>query len=182
MKRSRTAVLLLMSASPLLLSACTGDEETAREGLYTSVETCAQQTGDQATCQQAFDKAKAETDQDSPRFASREECAQGYDWDRCEERKDSNGHSFFGPMMAGFFMSQMMRNGAPMTGFQGSPAYQTRAGGWQRPDRGPTTGGVYSGGAGGSPKLLAVDSTPNRAVTVSRGGFGSSFSSRSAGG
>ena len=55
MKRSRPAALLLMSATPLLLTAC--DDDSTREGVYTSVETCTAQTHDAATCQQAFDKA-----------------------------------------------------------------------------------------------------------------------------
>lgn len=177
MKRSRTAALLLMSASPLLLTACQ-DDEVAREGLYTSVDACTTQTGDRATCQQAFDKSQAEAAKDAPQFASREECAKGYDWDRCVEQKDSNGHSFFGPMMAGFFLSQMMRGGAPMAGFTSGPAFRNGAGAWQRPD--PATGGVYSGGA--NRNMVPVNTTPDRAVTVNRGGFGSSFRGRSAGG
>ncbi len=182
MKRSRTAALLLMSATPLLLTACQGDDDVTREGLFTSVDSCAAQTGDRATCQQAFDKSQAEAAKDAPQFASREECAKNYDWDRCAEQKDSGGHSFFGPMMAGFFISQMMRNGSPMAGFNSGPAWRNSAGAWQRPD--PGTGGasgVYSGSRAGA-KMVPVTAAPDRAMTVTRGGFGSSFGSRSAGG
>lgn len=183
MKRSRTAALLLMSATPLLLTACQGEDEVAREGLYTSVDSCAAQTGDRATCQQAFDKSQAEAAKDAPQFASRQDCAQGgYDWDRCVEQKDSNGHSFFGPMMAGFFMSQMLRNGSPMSGFTSGPAFRNGAGAWERPDPSGARSGVYAGGMRPGTGMMPVSATPDRAVTVNRGGFGSSFSSRSSGG
>ncbi|WP_266170381.1 DUF1190 domain-containing protein [Dyella subtropica] len=178
MKRSRTATLLLMSTAPLLLTACSSNEETAREGLYTSVESCVSQTQDRATCQQAFDKATQDSAENSPHFATREECAAGYDWDRCEERRDSSGHSFFGPMMTGFFLSQMMRNGSPMTGFTSGPAFRDAGGQWQRPDQ--NYGGVYRN-TGGTPNMVPVSATPDRAITTSRGGFGSSSGERGGG-
>ncbi len=184
MKRSRTAALLLMGSLPLCLTAC-GDDEATREGLYTSVETCVAQTNDRATCEQAFAKAKADAEANAPRFASREDCAGNYDWDRCEEHRDSGGHSFFGPMMAGFFVSQMLRNGSPVAGFTGGPAFRNAAGQWQRPDPDDRRSGGSAAGAGGyagyrsgSPALVPVTATPDRAVTVSRGGFGSSFRGR----
>lgn len=183
MKRSRTAALLLMSSLPLYLTAC-GDDDTTREGLYTSVESCAAQTGDRATCEQAFAKAKTDAEQNGPRFANREECATTYDWDRCEERRDNTGHSFFGPMMTGFFLSQMLRNGSPMQGFTGGPAFRNSTGQWQQPDpndrRGSSgTSGYYGGYSGsGSRAMVPVSAVPDRAVTVSRGGFGSSFRGR----
>ena len=194
MKRSRTAALLLMGSMPLYLTAC-GDDEATREGLYTSVESCVAQTNDRATCQQAFANAASEAAEKGPHFDTRAECAANYDWDRCEERRDSGGHSFFGPMMTGFFLSQMLRNGTPMTGFTAGPAFRDTRGQWRRPDPaaapGPSYGGVtgsYSGGSpggyygssyrSGSSALVPVSTTPDRAVTVSRGGFGSSFRGR----
>jgi len=183
MKRSRTAALLLMGTVPLALTACSGDDQKAREGVYTSVESCVAQTQDRATCQQAFDKAQKDAADHGPRFASREECAAGYDWDRCQEHRDSSGHSFFGPLMTGFFLSQMMRNGSPMSGFTGAPAFRDASGQWKRPDP-SSSGGGYSGGvyrSGASPALVPVASTPDRAVTVSRGGFGASGGERGGG-
>lgn len=183
MKRSRTAALLLMSSLPLCLTAC-GDDEATREGLYTSVDACVAQTQDRPTCEQAFAKAKTDAEQNGPRFNSRQECAANYDWDRCEERRDSGGHSFFGPLMAGFFVSQMLRNGSPTPGFTGGPAFRSANGQWQQPDpndRRSTGGAAGTGGyySSGSRAMVPVSATPDHATTVSRGGFGSSSSGRS---
>jgi uncharacterized protein YgiB involved in biofilm formation len=170
MKRSRTAALLLMSATPLLLTAC--DDDSTREGVYTSVESCTAQTHDAATCQQAFDKAKKDAAQNSPQFASRDTCEVDYGTGKCEQRTDSGGHSFFGPLMTGFFISQMLRGGSPMTGFSSSPAFRTSGGQWQRPDD-----SVYRSGGGGAyagaRAMTPISSAPDTAVTSSRGGFGS---------
>ena len=62
MKRSKTTALLLMGAAPLLFTACepgppTGQPDAVQEGLYTSVERCAEATGDAATCRAASDHA-----------------------------------------------------------------------------------------------------------------------------
>jgi uncharacterized protein YgiB involved in biofilm formation len=71
MKRSRTAALLLMSASPLLLTAC-GVEDVNTEGLYTSVDKCVEQTNDRYTCEEAFNQALAKAETDAPKYESRE--------------------------------------------------------------------------------------------------------------
>lgn len=173
MKRSQTAVLLLMSTAPLLLTAC-DSESAAREGLYTSVEACVAQTNDSSTCQQAFAKAQQEAATTAPRFANREACEASYGKEQCAERTDGASHSFFGPLMTGFFLSQMLRNGSPMNGFNSAPAFRDSNGGWQRPASG--AGGVYRSGA--ATAMVPVNTTPNRAVTTSRSGFGRFGSSR----
>lgn len=179
MKRSRTAALLLMSASPLLLTACDRSESASREGLYTSVEACVAQTNDSSTCRQAFASAQQEAVATAPRFANREECEASYGKEQCAARSDGTNQSFFGPLMTGFFLSQMMsRNGAAMNGFNSAPAFRDRHGGWQRPATG--AGGVYRGGVGTA--MVPVNATPNRAVTSSRAGFGTSGSRRGNGG
>ncbi|WP_266159836.1 DUF1190 domain-containing protein [Dyella silvatica] len=183
MKRSRTAALLLMSSAPLLLTACDQDEQAAREGLYTSVDACVAQTNDRSTCQQAFDKAKSDAAESAPRFSSREQCEASYGKEQCAERSEGN-HSFFGPLMTGFFLSQMMRGSSPMNGFTSGPAFRDNSGGWQRPasPNSPAgAGGVYRG-AGGGTAMVPVNATPDRAVTVSRSGFGASAGERGAGG
>lgn len=180
MKRSKTAALLLMSAAPLLLTAC-DSESPAREGLYTSVEACVAQTNDSNTCQLAYAKAEQETATTAPRFANREECEASYGTEKCAERSDGASHSFFGPMMTGFFLSQMLsRNGAPMNGFKSGPAFRDSTGGWQRPATGGAAGGVYRGSA--RTAMVPISATPNRAVTSSRSGFGTSGHSRGIGG
>ncbi|KZC35341.1 hypothetical protein RHOFW510R12_31230, partial [Rhodanobacter sp. FW510-R12] len=163
MKRSRTAALLLMSTAPLLLTACDRSESASREGLYTSVEACVAQTNDSATCRQAFAKAQQDATASAPRFANREACEASYGKEQCAERSDGANHSFFGPLMTGFFLSQMMsRNGVAANGFNSAPAFRDSNGGWQRPAAG--AGGVYRGGTGTA--MVPVNATPNRAVTV----------------
>jgi len=177
MKRSKTAALLLMSAAPLLLNACDRSESASREGLYTSVEACVAQTNDSATCKQAFDKAQKDAATTAPRFANREECEAKYGKEQCAERNDGANHSFFGPLMTGFFLSQMLRNGSPMSGFNSAPAFRDSNGGWQQPA--PGGAGVYRNGASGA--MVPVNATADRAVTTSRSGFGSSGNSRGVG-
>jgi uncharacterized protein YgiB involved in biofilm formation len=180
MKRSKTAALLLMSAAPLLLTAC-DSESPAREGLYTSVEACTAQTNDSYTCQQAYAKAEQQAVTTAPRFANREECEASYGKEKCAERSDGASHSFFGPLMTGFFLSQMLsRNGAPMNGFNSGPAFRDSNGSWQRPATGGATGSVYRGGS--RTAMVPISATPNRAVTTSRSGFGTSGHSRGFGG
>jgi uncharacterized protein YgiB involved in biofilm formation len=177
MKRSRTVALLLMSAAPLMLTSCS--EDASSEGLYTSIDACVEQTNDRYTCQEAFDQAKKQAEVASPRYASREECIAAHGAEQCEQRSDGAGHSFFMPMMTGFLLGQMLRGGQS-AGFAGSPAYRDRAGNWQRPASAPA-GGVYRPGSVGSTAMVPVNAQPNRAPTVSRGGFGSSNSERGAG-
>ncbi len=175
MKRSKTVILVMMSTAPLALTAC--NNETTREGLYTSVDTCAAQTSDRAACQQAFDQARQQADSGSVRYASREECIAAHGAEQCEQRRDANGHSFFMPFMTGFLLSQMMRGNQP-AGLRSTPAYRDGAGNWQRP---ADTGGVYRGGQG-STAMAPIRAQPNVAPTVTRGGFGSSSNSRSSNG
>ncbi len=178
MKRSRTAALLLMSAAPLMLTACGSDDATS-EGLYTSVDACVEQTNDRYTCQEAFAQATAKAETESPRYESREDCIAAHGEGQCEQRKTSTGHSYFMPMMTGFLLGQMLRGGQS-AGFAGNPAYRDRAGNWQRPAPG-AAGGVYRAGSAGA-AMAPINAQPNKAPTVSRGGFGSSSSSRSSSG
>jgi uncharacterized protein YgiB involved in biofilm formation len=174
MKRSKKAALLLMGTAPLLFTACEREAKT-QEGLYTSVEACAAQTHDITTCREAFKQAQQQSAEQGPKYASREQCAQEYSAERCVEQRDHQGHSFIGPLMTGFFLSQML-NGNRMAGFNAAPAYQDRQSQWQRPAAGAGAGAATS--LRGNQTMTHIGATPNRAVTVSRGGFGSSSGAR----
>lgn len=190
MKRSKTTALLLMSSVPLLLTACSREPEVeVREGLYTSVEACTTATGDPSACRQAFEAAQAQAADSAPQYASREQCAQDYDADKCVQQRTSAGTSFFGPMMMGFFMGQMLNGGsrglapgqAPQAP-QSAPAYQDRNKGWARATPAPAgSGGLNTASRIGTGKaaLQPTGLQPNAAPTVSRGGFGSSARGRS---
>ena len=163
-----------MSAAPLMLTACT--DETLREGLYTSVDDCAAQVGDLSACQDAMAKAKVEAEETAPRYASIEECVAEHGTDACTARRDSSGHGYFMPLMTGYILAQLFR-GNQAAGVRGSPAFRDRSGNWQRPAAG--AGGVYRNG--GARSMVPISAQPNRAPTVTRGGFGSSGSQRSSG-
>ena len=144
MKRSRTTALLLMSAAPLLFTACSKQESVqTQEGLYTSVEACTEATGDPSSCRTAFAEAQKQSADAAPKYASRAECEAEYNAEQCVEQKTSTGHSFIGPMMMGFFMSQMLSNrgGAGLAQAPAAaPAYQDKAKGWARPAPGGSGG------------------------------------------
>lgn len=179
MKRSKTTALLLMSAAPLLFTACQLEPQgQLREGIYTSVESCAGATGDSSSCQQAFESAQQQAADTAPQYATREACEQDYSADQCAPQQTRAGTSFFGPMMAGFFMSQMLQGraaGAAAAAPSAAPAFRDKANGWAR----PTGPGVAGTGRAG---LTPINSQPNRAVTASRGGFGDNSRKRTTSG
>ena len=183
MKRSRTTALLLMSAAPLLFTACQKEDAVqVQEGLYTSVEACSEATGDPSACRTAFAAAQQQAADAAPKYASKEECAKEYPAEQCVQQTTSAGGSFIGPMMMGFFMSQMLNSGrgAVAAPPAAQPAFKDKANGWAKPAPGGT-GGLNTGSGIGAGKagLAPVTSQPNRAVTASRGGFGGNSRGRS---
>lgn len=186
MKRSKTTALLLMSTAPLLFSACQREQPVqVQEGLYTSVESCVEAIADPSSCRIAFEQARQQSADAAPKYGSRAECEKDYSADQCVEQRTTAGHSFIGPMMAGFFMSQML--GANRAGLApqspAAPAFRDKANGWARPAPGGTGGlNTASGIGAGKSGLAPISNTPNRATTVSRGGFGASSGGRSSGG
>jgi len=186
MKRSRTTALLLMSAAPLLFTACQKEPEVkVQEGLYTSVEACTEATGDPSSCRNAFAEAQKQAADAAPKYASKEACEKDYKPEQCVQQHTSAGTSFIGPMMMGFFMSQMLSNrgGLAPQAPASAPAYQDKNAGWARPAPGGTGGlNTASGIGAGKAGLAPVTSEPNRAVTASRGGFGNTSARRSTSG
>ena len=182
MKRSKATALVLMSAVPLLLTACQKEETVqVQEGLYTSVEACSEATGNPSSCREAFATAQKQSADAAPKYASKEECAKEYPAEQCVQQQTSAGTSFIGPMMMGFFMSQMLngsRAGAVAAPPAAQPAFKDNANGWAKP---AGTGGMNtaSGIGAGKAGLAPVSSEPNRAVTASRGGFGARSGGRS---
>ena len=185
MKRSKTTALLLMSAVPLLLTAC-GKEEAVQvqEGLYTSVQACSDATGDPSACRTAFANAQAQSADTAPQYASTEECAKDYPAEDCQPQRTSAGTSFIGPMMMGFFMGQMLNGagrGQVAQAPQSAPAYKDNKQGWAKPAAPSSTGGLNTASRIGAGKagLAPTGLQPNAAPTMSRGGFGSTARSRS---
>ena len=177
MKRSRHVGLVLMGASPLLLTAC-APENSSEEGLYTSVEACVAQTGDETSCRQAHDQAQREFSQSAPRYATREECIAVHGADQCQQVGQQHGGSIFMPLLAGYVMGRML-SGGNVAGLRSAPAFRDRNGGWQRPAA--AAGGVYRQGAIGQRAMAPIQMAPNQAPTVTRGGFGNQDRRRSSG-
>ena len=175
MKRSRTTALLLMSTAPLLFTACQKEESVqVQEGLYTSVEACSEATGNPSSCREAFATAQKQSADAAPKYASKEECAKEYPAEQCVQQHTTAGTSFIGPMMMGFFMSQML-NGSRAGAVAAQPAFKDKANGWAKPAATPGgSGGLNTGSRIGAGKagLAPVSAEPTRAVTASRGGFG----------
>jgi uncharacterized protein YgiB involved in biofilm formation len=186
MKRSKTTALLLMSAAPLLFTACQREPQVqTKEGLYTSVESCTEATGDPSSCRNAFAQATQQAADQAPKYASHAECAKEFPAEQCVQQHTSAGGSFIGPMMMGFFMSQMLNNRGAGLAQQpaAAPAYQDKQNGWSRPAPAGTGGlNTASGIGAGKAGMAPINATPNRAMTVSRGGFGRSSGSRTSSG
>jgi|GEM_PF-87235 len=134
-KRSRTTALLLMSTAPLWLTACQSEQAKTEEALYTSVESCIEATGEPSTCRVAFRQASEQAAEAAPQYASVEECSKDYPADQCVPQKTASGHSFIGPMMAGFFLSRMLSGlGGNNTPPPAQPAYRDNTNAWAKPE------------------------------------------------
>lgn len=202
MKRSSKTQLLLMSVAPLLLAAC-NDQDPQVAGAsaasastaatapaadpeivnhqYQTVDECTKAGNPQDVCQKAFEQSKQFASDAAPHFDSRDACVNQYGIDRCEERHDSSGNSFWGPMMAGFMLSQILNSGQPTYVVHPQPIYQRVGGGYYVP-----SSGGWGSSAGRSSSYTGTTSgwTPSNStagsnvVTASRGGFGSVAAAR----
>ncbi|MBN8885593.1 MAG: DUF1190 domain-containing protein [Rudaea sp.] len=184
MKRSRALTLVLMAPAPLLVAGCDNTpDDQMRKGFYTDVAACTADGNAADVCQRAHDGAEKANVANAPKFKTKEECIAEFG-ELCRERSNESG--FWSPLMTGFLISQMLSPGRPSY-FDASPVYRLRSGQYaQFDDRrdGYGSSGGYSGSYGSSGSSTArsyrsVDITPNRAVTVSRSGFGSVAAARS---
>jgi uncharacterized protein YgiB involved in biofilm formation len=88
------------------------------------------------------------------------------------------------PLMAGFMLSQVLAPNRPPAYLDATPIYRSRDGQYvetwrNRDDRGGVSGRGWSTAADAGARLRSVDVPPNRAITVSRSGFGSMSAARS---
>lgn len=168
MKRSRQLALIAMTQVPLLLAGC-GEEEKLRQGFYTSVEACKSDGNSDEVCAKAMQAAAEAHAKESPRFASRDECIRNYG-DNCAENPQQ--HGVWMPLLTGFMLSQLLHGGRAPAYMGANPVYRTpdgRYNEWYRnPDGSPAAAGFR--------QMRAVEVAPNRAVTLSRSGFGSNGS------
>jgi uncharacterized protein YgiB involved in biofilm formation len=175
MKRSSTAALLLMGATPLFLSACGGSQDQQiKEQSYPTVAACTSAGNTPADCERAFDQAQAAANSAAPHYKTREECIQQFGPDQCQERTDDRQGSFWGPLMTGFILGRIL-NGGGASYYGSVPLYRQRDGQDYRPASG--VGGSWASG-GYSSAHATADAAGSRAITASRGGFGSESAAR----
>ncbi|WP_347260940.1 DUF1190 domain-containing protein [Rudaea sp.] len=184
MKRSRALTLVLMAPAPLLLAGCdSAPEETLRKGFYTDVAACEKDGNAADVCQRALDNATKANEANAPKFKTKEECIAEFG-DLCRERVVHDGasqSSMWTPLMTGFLISQLMSPRYPAGYYDVAPIYRFRNGQYTQygDERGSGLGGAASGGGSTARSYRSVDIAPNRAVTVSRSGFGSVAAARS---
>jgi len=183
MKRSTTATLLLMSIAPLMLTAC--DDPQAQNQAqaqaeapapaqiqsqaFKTIDDCTHAGNTPAECQTAFNQAQTNATAAAPHYATRDDCIRQFGPDMCQERSGSEG-SFWGPLMTGFMISHMLGSSSPS--YYGSVPVYTQS------------NGQFYSSTGSRGSYGSVVSTPassdagTRAITASRGGFGSESAAR----
>jgi uncharacterized protein YgiB involved in biofilm formation len=119
-KRStRVALVLMVPATGLLLTACSPEPETPAV-VYSSVQECQEKNPDanaKEQCLTDYQQAAALHPKVAPKYETLQECEADFGAQRCEIAPDrqpgygygygSSGHSFFMPMMMGYMASQM---------------------------------------------------------------------------
>ena len=180
MKRSRALTLVLMAPIPVLLAGCDDTpQDMTRKGFYTDIAACEKDGNAHDVCQKALDSASNLHANNAPKYKTRDECIAEFG-ELCRERTNESG--FWSPLMTGFLLSQLLSPGRPVSYLDSSPIYRLRNGGYTQydPSWSSGSGGGYSSyGTSTTRGYQSVSVTPNRAVTVSRSGFGSVASARS---
>ena len=194
MKRTRKLALTsLMAMGGVSLTAC-GDQpnvtiadqgRTVDAFTYQSLQDCKDknEVPDDA-CDTGMKQAKAEESAES-RYADSKTCEDVYGPGQCVPRGQAGGGSFWGPLVTGFVVGQMMNGG-----WGGGGLYRDwRGGGYYSRGGGPvttdySTGRTQIGQRSFDPpdKMQAPSKQMSRAGVISRGGFGGRMSSRSYGG
>lgn len=153
------------------------DAETGRV-IYSRAECRAVAQVSLADCEGAYDTALASHEHIAPRFDSRFQCDQQFG--TCYT--DPHNAAFWIPPMAGVLVGYRERDDATGSGAGGYrhrytgalPLYRERGGDFLNPhgNRVSAKSGIVRGKAGDT-------IAPNRAITISRSGFGSTSSARS---
>jgi uncharacterized protein YgiB involved in biofilm formation len=187
MKRSKKLTLTLMAAgSSIALGAC--GEKRQESEKYASLEECkAANVFSDEQCQTSYNSALTMHEKSSPRYNSRALCEQEFNINRCEQRTNSNGSSFWSPFLAGYLVSNIVDGSR--SHYYSSPYYNTRYGRsytWngdlidtRRTSDGRIRHSVDKKAVTAKPKPARV---MTRTSVISRGGFGSRSSSRSSSG
>ena len=163
-----------LAAASVSLAGC-GSNANVEPAEFTSVSACTSAGFPADLCGQGYDAAEKERQENAPKFASRAECEKEWGDHQCAQLGDqaqSGGHSFFGPMLAGFVLSRVMQNNygssfraSDSRSLAGAPVYRDRKGMTVTLDK---SSGKFVA------KPVNVDTR-----RVASGGFGNSGSTRS---
>ncbi len=184
-KRSRSVALttLTATAGTLALSAC-GDEPMVEGQVFSTVAECVAAGTDQNECQNAYNQALADNNNDAPRFESRELCEGEFGQNECQPRTDGGG-SFWVPLLAGFVIANAIDDiDIDRRKRKYAPIYRSRSNGnyyYGGSNYGPmtrTASGRYGFDRGTLDRPVSAPRVQSRADIASRGGFGGRASSR----
>src|SRR5260221_31858 len=121
MKRSKKLALVLMAPVPVLLAGCdSAPEDQTKKGFYTDIAACEKDGNAHDVCQRAFDGANGVHATNAPKYKTKEECMAEFG-DICAEHPHEAG--FFGPLMTGFMLSQLLSPGRPVSYVNSYPVY-----------------------------------------------------------
>ena len=194
MKRTRTLALTgLMAMGGVSLTAC-GDQPNvtiADQGkpvdayTYQSLQECKDKNEVPDSACETGDKKAKEDEAAEAKYADNKTCEDVYGPGQCVPRSSAGGGSFWGPLVTGFVVGQMMNGGWGGGGMYRdwrSGGYYTRGGGPVYTDY--STGRTRIGSRSFDPPdtIRAPERMQTRSSVISRGGFGGRMSSKSYGG
>ena len=174
MKRSTTASLVLMGLAPLLLTAC-DDTPAPTQQSFATVDSCVAAGVSHDTCQAAHDQAVANAEKDSPHFGTLEQCIAQFGAGMCQQSSGDHG-SFWMPMLGGFLIARLFDSSNNTSYVPVGPIYRSAGGGYYSPPSNGVYGGSYRSSSSGWGSVASGDGSSgsgSRAITASRGGFGS---------
>jgi len=177
MKRSKFVGLALMGSAPFMLSAC--GEPPAEAVTYSSVEQCVKDGVLPAeTCRTEYQRAAQEHQQVAPRFVSQQACEAQFGPEGCYAVHRPGFGDYFMPAMAGFMVANLLNQprdrdpayygGGYAGGYRTQPLYKNRddRSTWRTWDNRTVEGGEGK-------KTIS-----DKALTRTRGGFGSQAAAR----
>jgi uncharacterized protein YgiB involved in biofilm formation len=179
MKRSRTASLVVMGLTPLFISACDDTSKSQQE--FTSVGDCTHANVPTATCETAYNEALVQASRFAPHYRNEALCDAQYEQNTCIEGADNSDNVYWSPIMAGFLIARVIRDGRNAY-YPAGPVFRRQ----DLSDYSPQYGTLYSGssssgssfgfhstssGSGGWHSVPSSE-VAGEGDTVSRGGFG----------
>ncbi len=186
-KRSRTVALSILGATAFTLAGCREEQVDAQA--FPDIQACKAASAQDglfsaAECDEAFAEAQTLHVESAPRYDSLQVCEEQHGEGACgSEEQVANGGSggIFMPLLAGYLIGNMLGGRSGMAASQ--PLYRNAGGGYTDAARSNN----YSSNAGKAKLGTSFFSKPtptvgkapmSRATAMSRGGFGSSASSR----